>query len=144
MVIFLFGISMGEIVLLFLVVLMLFGSKKIPDLARGLGRGMNEFRKATDDIKREFSHSANEIREDLSEMENRIRQNRDEIRDMGKDVYREAEDVTSDAVKDIYKLDQPEVSSEENYLSQDDESQAGEVKPADTEKGAGSGKDFNE
>lgn len=120
MVLFLFGISMGEIVLLFLVVLMLFGSKKIPDLARGLGKGMNEFRKAADDIKREFSQSAEEIREDLAEMENNIRQNSHEIRDMAKDVYQEADTVTSDAVADIYKLDQPEVSSEALDLPTED------------------------
>jgi sec-independent protein translocase protein TatA len=48
-------------------------------LASGLGKGMNEFRKAADDIKREFSQSAEEIREDLSEMENNIRQNSHEI-----------------------------------------------------------------
>ena len=46
---FLFGISIGEIVLIFVVVLMLFGSKSIPGLARSLGKGMNEFRKAADD-----------------------------------------------------------------------------------------------
>lgn len=120
MVLFLFGISMGEIVLLFLVVLMLFGSKKIPDLARGLGKGMNEFRKAADDIKREFSQSAEEIREDLAEMENNIRQNSHEIRDMAKDVYQEADAVSSEAVADIYKLDQPEISSEEVELPKED------------------------
>jgi TatA/E family protein of Tat protein translocase len=119
---------MGEIVLLFLVVLMLFGSKKIPDLARGLGKGMNEFRKAADDIKREFSQSAEEIREDLSEMENNIRQNSHEIRDMAKDVYREADTVSSEAMTDIYKLDQPEISSEEEDLLKEDPFQDGEPK----------------
>ncbi len=124
MVLFLFGISMGEIVLLFLVVLMLFGSKKIPDLARGLGKGMNEFRKAADDIKREFSQSAEEIREDLAEMENNIRQNSHEIRDMAKDVYHDADAVTSEAVADMYKLDQPETSSQEDDMPNKEAQQA--------------------
>lgn len=133
MVLFLFGISMGEIVLLFLVVLMLFGSKKIPDLARGLGRGMNEFRRAADDIKREFSQSAEEIRDDLSEMENNIRQNSHEIRDMAKDVYQEADDVTSEAVADVYKLDQPEVSFEDEDLSLDKSPDPTTTEKADTD-----------
>lgn len=51
--IFLF-ISGPEIVIVILVIVMLFGAKKIPELARGLGKGMNEFKKATDDIKREI------------------------------------------------------------------------------------------
>ena len=38
-----------EIFLIFLVVLLLFGAKKVPELFRSLGKGMNEFRKAKND-----------------------------------------------------------------------------------------------
>jgi len=44
-------ISGPEIIVILLVVLLLFGSKKIPEFARGIGKGMREFRKATEDIK---------------------------------------------------------------------------------------------
>jgi len=47
-------ISGMEIVVVLLVVVMLFGSKKIPELAQGLGKGMKEFKRATDDIKKEI------------------------------------------------------------------------------------------
>lgn len=47
-------ISGGEIVVVVLVVLLLFGSKKIPELAQGLGKGMKEFKRATEDIKTEI------------------------------------------------------------------------------------------
>ena len=47
-------ISGGELVVVVLVVLLLFGSKKIPELAQGLGKGMKEFKRATDDIKTEI------------------------------------------------------------------------------------------
>ena len=40
-----------EIALIVLVVVLLFGAKKIPELARGLGKGLKEFKKAKDDIK---------------------------------------------------------------------------------------------
>ena len=46
-------ISGQEIVILALAVLILFGSKKIPEMARGLGKGMREFRKAADDTSTE-------------------------------------------------------------------------------------------
>ena len=36
----------GEIILIFLIVLLLFGAKKVPELFRSLGKGVNEFRKA--------------------------------------------------------------------------------------------------
>ncbi|MFO8022480.1 MAG: twin-arginine translocase TatA/TatE family subunit [Perlabentimonas sp.] len=45
-----------EVILILLVVLMLFGAKKIPEVARAMGKGYREFQKATDDIKREFSN----------------------------------------------------------------------------------------
>ena len=41
--------------LVFLVFLLLFGANKIPEMAKGLGKGLREFKKATDDIKRELS-----------------------------------------------------------------------------------------
>lgn len=43
-----------ELILIFLVVLLLFGAKRIPEIARGIGKGIREFRDATTDIKREL------------------------------------------------------------------------------------------
>ncbi len=39
-----------EILLIFLVVLLFFGGRKIPEIARGLGKGLREFKKAKDEI----------------------------------------------------------------------------------------------
>jgi len=44
-----------EIILILLVVLLLFGAKRIPEIARGLGKGIREFKDATNDIKREIT-----------------------------------------------------------------------------------------
>jgi sec-independent protein translocase protein TatA len=46
-----------EILLILLVVLLLFGAKRIPEMARGLGKGIREFKDATNDIKREITLS---------------------------------------------------------------------------------------
>lgn len=51
-----------EIILIILVVLLLFGAKRIPELARGIGQGIQEFRKASDDIKKEIDKGADEIK----------------------------------------------------------------------------------
>lgn len=40
------GIGAQELLLILLVILLLFGAKKIPEVARGLGKGMNEFKRA--------------------------------------------------------------------------------------------------
>jgi sec-independent protein translocase protein TatA len=43
-----------EIILILIVVLFLFGGKRLPELARGLGKGISEFRRATQEIKRDL------------------------------------------------------------------------------------------
>ena len=45
-----FGLGMGELVIVLVLVILLFGSKKIPELARGLGEGIKEFRKTQEDL----------------------------------------------------------------------------------------------
>ena len=55
-----FGMGGGEIVLIFAVILLLFGAKKLPELARGLGKGINEFKRASNDVTEEFHRAADE------------------------------------------------------------------------------------
>lgn len=44
-----------EILLIFLVILLVFGAKRIPEIARGLGKGIREFKDATSELKRELT-----------------------------------------------------------------------------------------
>ena len=74
-------ISGQEIVILALAVLILFGSKKIPEMARGLGKGMREFRKAADDIKRELNQSAPDIKSGLNDIGKNIKESSEELMD---------------------------------------------------------------
>ncbi len=74
-------ISGQEIVILALAVLILFGSKKIPEMARGLGKGMREFRKAADDIKRELNQSAPDIKSGLDDIGKNIKESSEELMD---------------------------------------------------------------
>ena len=50
------NIGTPELILIFLAVLVLFGAKKIPELAQGLGKGIREFRRASSDIRGEIDH----------------------------------------------------------------------------------------
>ena len=55
-----FGFGGWEVVLILAVVLILFGAKKLPELAKGLGQGIKEFKKATTDVQNEISHAMEE------------------------------------------------------------------------------------
>ncbi len=65
-------LSGGEVFVVVLVALLLFGSKKIPEIARGLGKGMQEFRKATDEIKREITDNSGDFSKDVKEIKDEI------------------------------------------------------------------------
>jgi TatA/E family protein of Tat protein translocase len=46
-----FGIGMPELIVIFIVALLVFGPKKLPELGRALGRGLAEFKRASDELK---------------------------------------------------------------------------------------------
>lgn len=48
------GLGMGEMVLIFLVVLLLFGAKKLPEIGSSLGKGIREFKSSVREIEREI------------------------------------------------------------------------------------------
>ncbi len=54
-----FGLGPMEIVLIFLVILLVFGAKRIPEIAHGLGKGITEFKKAARDVTDEFESGSN-------------------------------------------------------------------------------------
>lgn len=53
-----FGIGTPELIIILVVVLLLFGARRIPELAKGLGRGVREFKDASREIKREIESEA--------------------------------------------------------------------------------------
>ncbi len=68
----LFGISGGEIFIALLLVLVLFGPKKIPEIARTIGKGINEVKKVQRDINNEINRYADEIEKPVKQVENDI------------------------------------------------------------------------
>ncbi len=54
------GPGYGEILLILLIVLLLFGAKRIPEIAQGLGKGIREFRRALHEVKDEIESTGEE------------------------------------------------------------------------------------
>lgn len=57
-----FNLGGGEIFIVLIIVLLLFGSKKIPEFARGLGKGIRYFKDATDEIQRDIQDTVNDVK----------------------------------------------------------------------------------
>lgn len=75
-------ISGGEIAFIIFIVVMVFGADKIPEIARGLGKGMRTMRDATNDIKREITKSAENHGIDTSI----TKDIKDDVRQIGNDM----------------------------------------------------------
>lgn len=87
-----FGIGGGEFVFIILVVLMLFGSDKIPEIARTLGKGMQQLKNATNEIKSEIHRSADidGIKKSFTEIGN---DNDDTAANITKEIEQVKEDI---------------------------------------------------
>ena len=53
-----FGIGTTELLVILFIILLVFGSKKLPELAKGLGKGINEFKRASQEIQSELDINA--------------------------------------------------------------------------------------
>ena len=56
-----FNLGTGEVIILLLVILLLFGAKRLPELARGLGKGINEFKDAVNSGKEQIMEATDDI-----------------------------------------------------------------------------------
>jgi len=82
-------ISGAEIFVILVIVLMLFGADKIPDIARGLGKGMRQLKDATSDIKREITDTVEkqgidtefvkDIQKDVKKIRNKVQENIEDV-----------------------------------------------------------------
>jgi sec-independent protein translocase protein TatA len=56
------NLGSSEMLIIFIAILLLFGAKKIPELARGLGKSMGEFKKARDEFENEITRAEDEVK----------------------------------------------------------------------------------
>ena len=66
-ILFLQNIGTGEIIIVALVVLLLFGGKKIPELMRGLGKGVKSFKEGMNDVRKDLDDISTDIEPDSKE-----------------------------------------------------------------------------
>lgn len=104
------NIGTQEMILIVIAILLLFGGKKLPELARGLGRGIRDFKDASDGIKREISDQINNFEKNLDVT----------VEDKPKDTSVNAPVVesetseTSETTEEVAEKKYPSFSSPEN------------------------------
>jgi sec-independent protein translocase protein TatA len=60
------GLGTGEIFMIFVIVLLLFGSSKIPEFAKGLAKGIRYMKDATNDIQEGITSTVNDVKKDVN------------------------------------------------------------------------------
>ncbi|QTN38847.1 twin-arginine translocase TatA/TatE family subunit [Cryomorphaceae bacterium] len=102
-----FNFGGGEIFIILMVFILLFGAKRIPEVARALGKGMREIRNATNDIQREIKDATGDSTNLGRQVEERIRQ--------------QTRDIEGAISRTSPRAQKPASNSDEGDASQNDE-----------------------
>ncbi len=101
-----FGMGMPEIILILAIALIVLGPKKLPEIAKSLGRGIAEFKKATQEFKENL-----EVDNDLKEARNTIREVKEDLEETvresiaGSTAVQEPDAVSEDDLEHTFEKD---------------------------------------
>ena len=113
----------GEIFLIAIAVLLLFGGKKLPELARGLGKGIREFKDASEGVKREIHRNINSVTTDEEEKKEELNHSNYHHPTEDQEMLSTADDVPYNYTEtvDQQEPDQPAVTLEDNQPKLDEQ-----------------------
>lgn len=75
-------IGMPELILIFLVALLVFGPRKLPELGKSLGRGLAEFKRASDDLKRTIEDEIEQGKHEMASVRDEMTSVRSQVGDL--------------------------------------------------------------
>ncbi|HEY0668218.1 MAG TPA: twin-arginine translocase TatA/TatE family subunit [Sphingobacteriaceae bacterium] len=132
------NIGTPELMAIMFVVLLLFGGKKLPELARGLGKGIREFKDASDGVKREIHRNINAVNDEMDFENTRTKQLDSDYSSTDYSSsnyssdeydYQSAEDLSHNQTGMDYSSDSP-IEPESSVSSESTEDLAAGTKPA--------------
>jgi sec-independent protein translocase protein TatA len=109
-------IGSGEFLLILLVAFLVFGPDKIPEVARKIGRGMSEIRRASDEIKREITRETDKVKKDLSVEESIM----DDLHKTTEDINKELGNISRD-VNSSLKTDTSDKTNNQTDIKKEDQ-----------------------
>ncbi len=115
-----FGMGMPEVILILAIALIVIGPKKIPELAKSLGRAIGEFKKATSEFKESM-----DVNDDISEVKNTFKEIKNDVRD--------TIDITPKVKSTDYKTTTQSAETTEENMSDEDEDAAKVTEKKDSE-----------
>jgi len=129
-------ISGGEIGLILLFVLIFFGADKIPEFARMMGKGVREFKKATDDIKREITDSTSGLMNDIQSIQTNLtntltKEIAEPVQEIVKDTEKTFEEYQDQYQTDYYYSNPEDNGSIGNEYQEEAQTAVSEVTDAD-------------
>lgn len=68
-----FGLGMGEMIIALVIILLLFGAKRIPEIAGSIGKGINQFKRSVNDVEKSVTESDASYRTDVRKSEPPVR-----------------------------------------------------------------------
>jgi sec-independent protein translocase protein TatA len=79
-------LGFSEMLLIFIVALLVFGPKKLPELGKSLGKGIREFKKATEELKSSWDDQVKDITTPLKDITTPLNDVKNDIHNMGQDM----------------------------------------------------------
>ena len=73
------SIGMPELILIFVVALLVFGPKKLPEIGKSLGKGLAEFKKASDELKKTIEHEIEQGKQEAAAVKQQVSEVKDTI-----------------------------------------------------------------
>jgi sec-independent protein translocase protein TatA len=89
------SLGMQEIIVIFIIALIVFGPRKLPEIGKSIGKGLQEFKKASNDLKRTWEEEV-QLEKEKESMSSILKETTAEIKATSDEIAKDASDLTKE------------------------------------------------